>query len=121
MNSVGIQTLVTKLRLVQSLPGRSLTRVDFFPPPEEVWRTIFRFLEKGFGTVEERYKRRELNQTFTDCREALVGVAIENTALAVVAADTRKFRSGAADFGEGRVRNPSFESAERADRRRRTL
>src|SRR6266702_7687436 len=119
VNSVGIQTLVMKLRFVQSLPGRNFTRFDFFAPPEEVWRTILRFLEKGFGTVEERYKRRELNQTFTDCREALVGVAIENTALAVVAAGRQKFRSGAADFGEGRVRNSSFESAERADRRRR--
>jgi hypothetical protein len=70
-----------------------------------------RFLEKGFGTVDRRYKRRELNQTFMDCREALVGVAIESTALAVVAADTRKFRSGAADLGGDRVRYPSFESA----------
>jgi len=32
VNSVGIQTLVMKFRLVQSLPGRSLTRVDFFAP-----------------------------------------------------------------------------------------
>lgn len=111
MNSVGIQTLVIKLRLVQSLPGRSFTRVDFFAPPEEVWRTILRFLEKGFGTADRRYKRRELNQTFMDCREALIGVAIENTASAVVAADTRKFRSGAADLGGDRVRYPSFESA----------
>ena len=111
VNNVGIQTLVIKLRLVQSLPGRSLTRVDFFAPPEEVWRTILRFLEKGFGTVERRYKRRELNQTFMDCREALIGVAIKNTASAVVAADTRKFRSGAADLGGDRVRYPSFESA----------
>jgi len=111
VNSVGIQTLVMKLRLVQSLPGRSFTRVDFFAPPEEVWRTILRFLEKGFGTVDGRYKRRELNQTFMDWREALIGVAIENTAPAVVAADTRKFRSGAADLGGDRVRYPSFESA----------
>ncbi len=87
VNSVGIQTLVMKLRLVQSLPGRSFTRVDFLAPPEEVWRTILRFLEKGFGTVDRRYKRRELNQTFMDCREALIGVAIKNTASAVVAAD----------------------------------
>ena len=111
VNSVGIQTLVMKLRFVQSLPGRSLTRIDFFAPPEEIWRTILRFLEKGFGTVDERYKRRELNQTFTDCREALVEVAIENAASAVAAGDKRKFRSDAADLGGDRVRYPSFESA----------
>ena len=62
VNNVGIQTLVMKLRLVQSLPGRSLTRFDFFAPAEEVWRTILRFLENGFGTVEERYKLAEVNQ-----------------------------------------------------------
>lgn len=62
MNSDGIQTLVMKLRFVQSLPGRSFTRVDFFAPPEEVWRTIFLFLENGFGTAEERYKLAEVNQ-----------------------------------------------------------
>src|SRR5438270_10779538 len=71
VNSDGIQTLVMKLRLVQSLPGRNLTRVDFFAPPDEVWRTILRFLEKGFGTVEERYKLAGVNQrhicaTFND-------------------------------------------------------
>ena len=65
VNSVGIQTLVMKLRFVQSLPGRNLTRVDFFAPACGAWRTIFRFLENGFGTVEERYKRGELNQTLT--------------------------------------------------------
>ena len=62
MNSVGIQTLVMKFRFVQSLPGRSFTRVDFFAPPEEVWRTILRFLENGFGTVEERYELAEAKQ-----------------------------------------------------------
>src|SRR5882762_10064648 len=77
VKSDGIQTLVMKLRSVHLVPGRSLTRFDFFAPPEEVWRTILRFLEKGFGTVEEPYKRRELNQTFTDRREALVEVAKE--------------------------------------------
>ena len=65
VNSVGIQTLVMKLRFVQSLPGRSFTRVDFFAPACGAWRTIFRFLENGFGTVQERYKRGELNQTDT--------------------------------------------------------
>ena len=119
VKSVGIQTLVMKLRLVQSVPGRSFTRVDFFAPPEEVWRTILRFLEKGFGTVEERYKRPELNQTFTDCREALVEVAKENTALATVAEDRQKFRNAAGDLGGDRARYPSFGSAERVDRRRR--
>src|SRR5437764_14032926 len=62
INSVGIQTLVMKLRLVQSLPGRSLTRVDFFAPACGAWRTILRFLENGFGTVEERYEVAEVNQ-----------------------------------------------------------
>ena len=62
MKSVGIQTLVMKLRLVQSLPGRNLTRVDFFAPIWGAWRTIFRFLENGFGTVEERYELAEVNQ-----------------------------------------------------------
>src|SRR5712692_4431100 len=103
VNSDGIQTLVMKLRLVQSVPGRNLTRVDFFAPPEEVWRTILRFLENGFGTVEERYKRRELNQTFTDCREALAEVAKGNTTPATVAEGRRRFRSAAADSGAGRV------------------
>jgi hypothetical protein len=42
-----------------------LTRVDFFAPACGAWRTIFRFLENGFGTVEGRYKRGELNQTLT--------------------------------------------------------
>jgi hypothetical protein len=67
VNSDGIQTLVMKLRFVQSVPGRSLTRVDFFAPPEEVWRTILRFLEKGFGTVEERYELAGVNQTAQLC------------------------------------------------------
>src|SRR2546430_17245829 len=62
VNSVGIQTLVMKLRFVQSLPGRSFTRVDFFAPACGAWRTIFRFLENGFGTVGERYKLAEANQ-----------------------------------------------------------
>src|SRR3977135_4313437 len=51
-----------KLRLVQSLPGRNFTRVDFFAPLWGAWRTIFRFLENGFGTVKERYKLAEVNQ-----------------------------------------------------------
>ena len=68
VNSDGIQTLVMKLRFVQSLPGRNLTRFDFFAPPEEVWRTILRFLEKGFGTAEQRYKRGGLNQTLAGPR-----------------------------------------------------
>lgn len=62
VNSVGIQTLVMKLRLVQSLPGRNLTRVDFFSPACGAWRTIFRFLENGLGTVDERYEVAEVNQ-----------------------------------------------------------
>ena len=62
VNSVGIQTLVMKLRFVQSLPGRNLTRVDFFAPLWGAWRTIFRFLENGFGTDEERYEVAEVNQ-----------------------------------------------------------
>ena len=63
MNSDGIQTLVMKLRSVHLLPGRSFTRVDFFAPACDVWRTIFRFLENGFGTTRRRYKRGGLNQT----------------------------------------------------------
>src|SRR5689334_12055040 len=59
----GIQTLVIKLRLVQSLPGRSFTRLDFFAPASCAWRTIFRFLEKGFGTLKGRYERRPEKQT----------------------------------------------------------
>src|SRR6202022_5024158 len=119
VKSVGIQTLVMKLRLVQSVPGRSFTRVDFFASPEEVWRTILRFLEKGFGTVEERYKRRELNQTFTDCREALVEVSKGNTAPATVAGGKQRFRNVFADLGGDRARYPNFGNAGRADRRRR--
>jgi len=61
-----------KLRLVQSLPGRSFTRVDFFAPPEEVWRTILRFLEKGFGTVEERYKLAWVNQKNSRCLRVVI-------------------------------------------------
>src|SRR5438876_9773361 len=72
VNSVGIQTLVMKFRFVQSLPGRNLTRVDFLAPACGAWRTIFRFLENGFGTVEERYRRRELNQIFTHGHEKCV-------------------------------------------------
>src|SRR2546430_16707755 len=62
VNSVGIQTLVMKLRFVHSLPGRNFTRVDFFAPACGAWRTIFRFLENGFGTVEQRYKLAGVNQ-----------------------------------------------------------
>ena len=65
VKSEGIQTLVIKLRLVQSLPGRNFTRFDFFAPGCCAWRTILRFLEKGFGTGQRRYKRRGLNQTLT--------------------------------------------------------
>src|SRR5260370_26059284 len=119
VNSDGIQTLVMKLRFVQSLPGRNFTRVDFFAPPEEVWRTILRFLEKGFGTVEERYKRRELNQTFTDCREALVEVAKENTAPGAAAGDRRRIRNVFVDLGAGRVRYPNFGDPRRSHRRRK--
>src|SRR5947209_13368540 len=108
VNSDGIQTLVIKLRLVQSLPGRSLTRVDFFAPPCCGWRTIFRFLEKGFGTVEERYERGRLNQTLT-CRELAVGIAASNTALAVAAADRQKVRKRVADLGGDRFRYPNPE------------
>jgi len=50
VKSDGIQTRVMKLRFVQSLPGRSLTRFDFFAPAGCAWRTILRCLEKGFGT-----------------------------------------------------------------------
>jgi len=69
VKSDGIQTLVMKLRFVHSLPGRSFTRFDFFGPPEELWRTILRFLEKGFGTVQRRYKRVGLNQTLRSFRQ----------------------------------------------------
>ena len=65
VKSDGIQTLVMKLRSVHLLPGRSFTRFDFFAPPEEAWRTILRFLEKGFGTTGKRYKRGGSNQTLT--------------------------------------------------------
>src|ERR1700730_4457731 len=57
VKSDGIQTLVRKLRLVQSLPGRSFTRFDFFAPVSCGWRTIFRFLEKGFGTEPNHISR----------------------------------------------------------------
>src|ERR1700724_668834 len=63
VKSDGIQTLVRKLRLVQSLPGRSLTRFDFFAPASCAWRTIFRFLEKGFGTEPNHISRNGPNQT----------------------------------------------------------
>ena len=65
VKSDGIQTLVMKLRSVHLLPGRSLTRFDFFAPPEEVWRTILRFLEKGFGTAANHISRGGSNQTLT--------------------------------------------------------
>src|SRR5437879_1905671 len=116
VKSDGIQTLVMKLRLVQSLPGRSFTRFDFFAPPCSGWRTIFRFLEKGFGTVERRYERGRLNQTLT-CRELAVGSAASNTASAEAAGDRRKLRSRVASLGEDHVPYPSFGSAEKADRR----
>jgi hypothetical protein len=54
---------VIKLRLVQSLPGRSFTRFDFFAPVSCAWRTIFRFLEKGFGTGPNHISRIRSNQT----------------------------------------------------------
>src|SRR5947209_4282216 len=63
VKSDGIQTLVMKLRFVQSLPGRSFTRVDFFAPVSCAWRTILRFLEKGFGTDPNHISRAGLNQT----------------------------------------------------------
>ena len=63
MKSDGIQTLVMKLRLVQSLPGRSFTRFDFFAPVSCGWRTILRFLEKGFGTGPNHISRDGPNQT----------------------------------------------------------
>src|ERR1700716_1683772 len=85
VKSVGIQTLVMKLRLVQSVPGRSFTRVDFFAPPEEVWRTILRFLEKGFGTGQRRYKRGRSNQPLTPCPESASGIAASSTASATAA------------------------------------
>ena len=62
MNSVGMSTLVRKLRLVQSLPGRNFTRVDLFAPSCDAWRTIFCFLEKGIGTFAEPYKLAGVNQ-----------------------------------------------------------
>src|SRR5436305_4578754 len=63
VKSDGIQTLVIKLRLVQSLPGRSFTRFDFFAPVSCPWRTILRFFEKGFGTAPNHISREGLNQT----------------------------------------------------------
>src|SRR5947207_15606456 len=64
VKSDGIQTLVMKLRLAQSLPGRSFTRFDFFAPVFScAWRTIFRFLEKGFGTEPNHISRDGPNQT----------------------------------------------------------
>ena len=90
VNSDGIQTLVMKLRFVQSLPGRNLTRFDFFAPPEEVWRTILRFLEKGFGTAEQRYKRGGLNQTLAGPR---------------VSSRNRSFQYGIGSGGGGRQTN----------------
>src|SRR5260370_24096377 len=107
-----------KLRFVQSLPGRNFTRVDFFAPPCEVWRTILRFLEKGFGTVEERYKRAESNQTLSYPGSA-VEIATSNTGLAKAAEGRRKRHSGAVDLSAGRVRYPSFRSAGITDRRRK--
>src|SRR4029077_5295829 len=72
VKSDGIQTLVMKLRFVQSLPGRSLTRFDFLGSPVEVWRTILRFLEKGFGTAPNHISRADSNQTapnyFANCK-----------------------------------------------------
>src|SRR5439155_21666520 len=69
VNSVGSQTLVMKLRFVQSLPGRSFTRLDLLAPACGAWRTIFRFLENGFGTVDIRYKLAGVNQKHSPRRE----------------------------------------------------
>src|SRR5438270_8467657 len=63
VKSDGIHTLVMKLRSVHLLPGRNLTRFDFFGPPAEPWRTILRFLEKGFGTAANHISRGGSNQT----------------------------------------------------------
>ena len=65
-----------KLRLVQSLPGRNLTRVDFFAPACGAWRTIFRFLENGFGTVEERYKLAWVNQKNSRCLRVVIRLVL---------------------------------------------
>jgi len=119
VKSDGIQTLVMKLRSVHLLPGRSLTRVDFFGPPAELWRTILRFLEKGFGTGQRRYKRGRLNQTLRLCLEREVGSVISNTRSAKAAGDRQKFRNGAADSSGDRVHCPNFGSVGKADRRRR--
>jgi hypothetical protein len=119
VKSEGIHTLVIKLRLVQSLPGRNLTRLDFFAAPCGAWRTILRFLEKGFGTAGERYNRRGSNQTAGVMLKNAGEGAPANLVLATAAEGRRKFRSGAADLGVGRARRPGFESMRKADRRRR--
>ena len=74
VKSDGIQTLVMKLRLVQSLPGRNLTRFDFLGSPDGLWRTMSRFLEKGLGTAPNHISRRDSNQT---------GATISRTASAI--------------------------------------
>src|SRR5262249_28043808 len=119
VKSDGIQTLVRKLRLVHSLPGRSLTRFDFFAAACCAWRTIFRFLEKGFGTVEGRYKRVAANQTLTPCRELAVGSAVSNTKSATAGAGNRGSHNAFADLGADHVPRPNFGSVERVDRRQR--
>src|SRR3989442_14825969 len=67
MKSVGIRTLVRKLRLCQSLPGRKVTRVDLLAPSWDTRRTTFLrlFFEKGIGTVVEAYKFAWVNQNFS--------------------------------------------------------
>ena len=88
VKSEGIQTLVMKLRLVQSLPGRSFTRFDFFAPLSCAWRTIFRFLEKGFGTEPNHISRDGPNQTGSLCLGNRAGSHL-NIRLLVVRIDVR--------------------------------
>src|SRR5215471_12290097 len=120
VKSDGIQTLVMKLRLVQSLPGRNLTRLDFFAPLCCAWRTILRLFAKGFGTAEERYNRRGSNQTAGVRLKSAGEGAPSNLVLATLAEGRRKSHNVAADLGAGRARRPGFGNVQRADSHRRT-
>lgn len=81
MKSDGISTLVMKLRLRQSLPGRKPTRVELDSAPFPDARTTLRrlFFEKGIGTLGQAYGLGRVNQklsTAADFSAAAAGVAI---------------------------------------------
>src|SRR5947208_644280 len=88
-----------KLRLVQSLPGRSFTRVDFFAPPEEfslgrVWRKIVdengaRFL--GVQKIERQLERAKIFWTID--QDGIAGLQSPRQNLARIAVEQLDVRA----------------------------